>query len=501
MIITKNISYHQQQQQNYKKNKKTCILNSTPKTLMLLFFSAHRSHWNVRSVSIQLCPPRPPTHPFGKHRQTVNTHHRKCASAPHSVSLQSSSTVKMQLSEFWSTFIGEEHSERRKQVTHAPLWSWKPSLCCGGGQRNYARAVAAFFSWNSFIRLSSSGRKWRMRPCNKHTMMHRGIGCPVSRERKEKGSHLWAAMHHKRCNWQQWWWWFMMIIMMMICQCVEQSKDLWEKPCSWCMCRGSLFAKWLAKVCAHAPTHPHMYTYTHTHSHTPTHSHTHMYARTHTHPHTPTHPHTHPFTYTNTPIHARLHTPTHQPTPTYTCTSIHTHIHEHTLTHTTAHIHMRSMLFNLTHTHAQHAFQSHTYTRTAFFSVFWSYFRMLAAKSVSDFYIYIYIYIYKTHILFITWTGQAAPSPRAQMVCPSICLVSSYIMSISAGCALPEAVQQKAQRVTAMAKNNFCTEQSMFVQRRMKKACFCMEHSMSTQRRRTKQTYLCIKIQLTEHSG
>ena len=136
---------------------------------MLLFFGAHRSHRNVRSVSIQLCP----THPFGKHRQIVNTHRRKCASAPHSVSLLSSSTVKMQLSEFQSTFIGEERNERRKQVTRAPPWSWKPSLCCGGGRRSYARAVAAFCWWNSFIRLSSSGRKWRMRPCNKHTMMHR----------------------------------------------------------------------------------------------------------------------------------------------------------------------------------------------------------------------------------------------------------------------------------------------------------------------------------------
>ena len=139
---------------------------------MSLFFGAHRSHRNVRSVSIQLRPPRPPQ-PFGKHRQIVNTHHRKCASAPHSVSLQSSSTVKMQMSEFRSTFIGEEHSERRKQVTRAPLWSWKPSLRCGGGRRSYAHVVAAFFWWNSFIRLSSSGRKWRMRPCNKHTMMHR----------------------------------------------------------------------------------------------------------------------------------------------------------------------------------------------------------------------------------------------------------------------------------------------------------------------------------------
>lgn len=37
----------------------------------------------------------------------------------------------------------------------------------------------------------------------------------------------------------------------------------------------------------------------------------------------------------------------------------------------------------------------------------------------------------------LTCTGHAAPSPRAQMVWPSICLLSSQIMSISAGRASP----------------------------------------------------------------
>lgn len=36
-----------------------------------------------------------------------------------------------------------------------------------------------------------------------------------------------------------------------------------------------------------------------------------------------------------------------------------------------------------------------------------------------------------------TCTGQAAPSPRAQIVCPSICLLSSQIMSISVARASP----------------------------------------------------------------
>lgn len=36
-----------------------------------------------------------------------------------------------------------------------------------------------------------------------------------------------------------------------------------------------------------------------------------------------------------------------------------------------------------------------------------------------------------------TCTGHAAPSPRAQIVCPSICLLSSQIMSISDGRASP----------------------------------------------------------------
>ena len=36
-----------------------------------------------------------------------------------------------------------------------------------------------------------------------------------------------------------------------------------------------------------------------------------------------------------------------------------------------------------------------------------------------------------------TWTGHAAPSARAQMVWPSICLLISYSMSISSGRALP----------------------------------------------------------------
>jgi len=42
-----------------------------------------------------------------------------------------------------------------------------------------------------------------------------------------------------------------------------------------------------------------------------------------------------------------------------------------------------------------------------------------------------------TRCLVFTCTGQAAPSPRAQMVCPSICLLISQIMSISASLALP----------------------------------------------------------------
>lgn len=37
----------------------------------------------------------------------------------------------------------------------------------------------------------------------------------------------------------------------------------------------------------------------------------------------------------------------------------------------------------------------------------------------------------------LTCTGQAAPSPRAQMVCPSICLLISQSASISAACASP----------------------------------------------------------------
>merc|ERR1712012_1410656 len=39
--------------------------------------------------------------------------------------------------------------------------------------------------------------------------------------------------------------------------------------------------------------------------------------------------------------------------------------------------------------------------------------------------------------VFQPWPGQAAPSARAQMVWPSICLLSSQIISISSGCALP----------------------------------------------------------------
>lgn len=42
-----------------------------------------------------------------------------------------------------------------------------------------------------------------------------------------------------------------------------------------------------------------------------------------------------------------------------------------------------------------------------------------------------------TRVHLFTCTGQAAPSPRAQIVCPSICLLSSQIMSISAGRASP----------------------------------------------------------------
>ena len=40
------------------------------------------------------------------------------------------------------------------------------------------------------------------------------------------------------------------------------------------------------------------------------------------------------------------------------------------------------------------------------------------------------------------WTGHAAPSPRAHMVCPSICLLSSHNMSISSGFALPSTKNQ-----------------------------------------------------------
>ena len=270
---------------------------------------------------------------------------------------------------------------------------------------------------------------------------------------------------------------------MMICQCVEQSKDPWEKPCSWCICRGSLFAKWLAKVCAHPPTHPHMYT----HTHTPTHVHTHTSAYTnmpsHTpmyiHSHTPIHPYTHMYTHTRTLEYTNQ--PTHMP-------HVHPHVHPYTLTymhtpsHTPAHTYTCTACFSISHIHT-HSILFHL-------SCVLILFQNSSSKFVS-------VFLYKIHILFITWTGQAAPSPRAQMVCPSICLVSSYIMSISAGCALPDAVQHKTQRVMAMAKNDLCTEKSLFVQRRTKKACFCMENSMSIRRRRrTKQTYVCPKFNL-----
>lgn len=42
-----------------------------------------------------------------------------------------------------------------------------------------------------------------------------------------------------------------------------------------------------------------------------------------------------------------------------------------------------------------------------------------------------------SQISSFTCTGQAAPSPRAQIVWPSICLLSSQIMSISAARASP----------------------------------------------------------------
>src|SRR5262245_39629838 len=44
-------------------------------------------------------------------------------------------------------------------------------------------------------------------------------------------------------------------------------------------------------------------------------------------------------------------------------------------------------------------------------------------------------------------TGQAAPSPKAQMVCPSICWVTCISMSISRFCARPSAMRVKTRHI------------------------------------------------------
>src|SRR6185312_4367613 len=47
-------------------------------------------------------------------------------------------------------------------------------------------------------------------------------------------------------------------------------------------------------------------------------------------------------------------------------------------------------------------------------------------------------------------TGQAAPSPKAQMVWPSICLVTSNSMSISRFCARPSAIRVRTRHIQPM---------------------------------------------------
>src|SRR5262249_9086470 len=48
------------------------------------------------------------------------------------------------------------------------------------------------------------------------------------------------------------------------------------------------------------------------------------------------------------------------------------------------------------------------------------------------------------------WTGHAAPSPKAQMVCPSICFVPSNSMSISRLCARPSAMRVSTRHIQPM---------------------------------------------------
>src|SRR5215471_10033644 len=48
------------------------------------------------------------------------------------------------------------------------------------------------------------------------------------------------------------------------------------------------------------------------------------------------------------------------------------------------------------------------------------------------------------------WTGHAAPSPKAQMVCPSICFVTSNSMSISRLCARPSAMRVSTRHIQPM---------------------------------------------------